>query len=469
MAAFTFQLLRKGLAQAPLVPVALLTIVVCLAWPSRTHSTSTLAQQPALSLPDAQLQLKLFRMPQFTRYGSLAYAEVLGWQPALSPDSALHPLTGRVVLYADSALLTQAAVGSVLVATGSLRPIASIKAEGYRSYLQSLGVSHQFSAERLHSTSKPLAMSALRLELVKRVLRSFKPPAQGLAATLLLGHRGLLASEAKAAFREAGAAHVLAISGLHVSIVLSLFSVLLLGRSRRGLAWKVPFLLLLLGGFALLTGGSVSVLRASLMSAVALLALPLRRRYYGWNSLALAALALLVIHPAWVYDLGFQLSFAAVAGILLWRPLLEGLVPTPWRLTRWVWDVVWVSLAATLATLPLTLYHFGTLPLYFLLANLLILPAMGLVLGLGLAWLVLGSLPGIGALLTWLLTQLLTFLHASASLVAGLPGAVLEFSLGLWPAIGLAVLLTGLPLWLHARRQRLRHSPQEAPTRPLLV
>jgi competence protein ComEC len=252
-----------------------------------------------------------------------------------------------------------------------------------------------------------------------------------LLAGLVLGERSALPPETDEAFRRAGVYHVLAVSGSNVALVAAtvFVSLSLLGVPRRLTALVAGAVL---AGFALVVGSQPSVLRATGMGLLVLLGLFLERESRVANALGLAALGLLVWRPADLWDPGFQLSFAATAGIVHAAPAvweaLEGR-GTP----AWLAVPVAVSLAAQAAVTPIMVAHFHQLSLAGVAANLAVVPLAGAATTLGLlATLADGLWGALGAALFEALWLLLLLLRAMVWLAASLPGAMVHL-----PAPGL--------------------------------
>jgi competence protein ComEC len=266
-----------------------------------------------------------------------------------------------------------------------------------------------------------------------------------LLAGLLLGERTGLPPEVDAAFRRAGVYHVLAVSGFNVALVASTaWALLTLARVPRRLTSLGAIAVVL--GFAAVVGPQPSVLRATLMAVLVLAALLLEREAAVLNSLALAALVILALRPNDLHDPGFQLSFAATAGIVLApiprAPLLAALG---------------VSAAAQLAVLPIALAHFNQVSTIGVVANLAVVPLAGLATVVGLVAVALAALSPLVA--GWLFAAtwpVLLLLRWAVMLAAAVPGAVVHL-----PAPGpvaivayAGALALGLAAW-HARTTRL--------------
>ena len=247
-------------------------------------------------------------------------------------------------------------------------------------------------------------------------------------AAMTLGDKSAMTRELRDVYAVSGASHVLALSGLHLGIIYMLLSLLIVGRRLRYVI--LPVVVLAIWAFVLLTGLPVSVVRAAVMiSLYALLSL-IHRGHFSLNALSLAALLILTVSPDSLWDVGFQLSFAAMVAILTVQPLLARPVSETYLfdrpVLRWLWGIVTVSVAAQIGTAPLIAYYFGRLPLYFLLTNLLVIPAATVII-----WLVPVALllPVAGVLLL----KCVSWLNAALTLIAQrLPGASID---GLRPSV----------------------------------
>lgn len=246
-------------------------------------------------------------------------------------------------------------------------------------------------------------------------------------AAMTLGDKSAMTQELKDVYSISGASHVLALSGLHLGIIYMLLSLLVVNRRLRNVSQFV--IVVAIWAFALLVGLPSSVVRSAVMiSTYALLSLAGRNRM-SLNALALAALCILIVSPDSLFDVGFLLSFTAMLAILTVQPLLEGIVSRRWlmdhSLVRWLWGLTTVSVAAQAGTAPLVAYYFGRFSTYFLLTNLIVIPAATAILCLALASLLL---PVAGSVLLWVVGSLNTVLSFIAT---ALPLASIE---GLHPS-----------------------------------
>lgn len=240
-------------------------------------------------------------------------------------------------------------------------------------------------------------------------------------AAMALGDKSALTKDVREVYAVTGASHVLALSGLHLGIIYTLLSLLVVGRRWQMLSQLVC--ILGIWAFAFLVGLSTSVVRSAIMLTVyALLSLGHRDKM-SLNTLAFTAILMLMVNPRSLFDIGFQMSFMAVGSILLWMPVFRSVFSEAYLMdhpvVKWVWSLLGVSLAAQLGVAPLIAYYFGRFSTYFLLTNFIVVPAATLILYLSLVVLLI---PG----LAYLLIYIVKLLNACLAYVAAIPGASME-------------------------------------------
>lgn len=251
---------------------------------------------------------------------------------------------------------------------------------------------------------------------------------QAVASALVLGVTDGLDNELLNAYASTGAMHVLAVSGLHISILYMIIMWLLkpLLKFKSG-PWLLAIIsLALLWLYAFITGLSPSVLRAVTMFSFMALAKPTGQTTNIYNTLGASAFCLLLFDPYLIMSVGFQLSYLAVLGIVYLQPGLYQL----WAPTSYLMDEIWkiscVSIAAQVSTFSLGLLYFHQFPNYFLLSNLLVIPGSFVVLILGILLLVVSFFKtlalGVGFLLTWSIK----FINAVVFVVEGFPFSLVE-------------------------------------------
>ncbi|NHF61520.1 DUF4131 domain-containing protein [Flavobacteriaceae bacterium TP-CH-4] len=273
----------------------------------------------------------------------------------------------------------------------------------YRNYMAGLGVAHQLRLEareyaQIHNASKTIYGRAASLRShIKENLKEagFGKEELGIIQALLLGERNDISAETYNDYKNAGAIHILAVSGLHIGILLLLLEFLFrpLERLPKGKTIKLILLVLLLWAFAFLAGLSASVIRAVTMFSFVAYALYLNRPGNTFNILALSMFfILLAIDPKLLFQVGFQMSYTAVFAIIWIYPLLQKLWLPKNKLLRKVWQLLSVSIAAQLGVLPISLFYFHQFPGLFFISNLLIVPFLGVILGIGILTIVLSLL-----------------------------------------------------------------------------
>ena len=250
-----------------------------------------------------------------------------------------------------------------------------------------------------------LRMARYRQSLSAQYFSHLGSEEAAIAAAMSLGDERSLDAAQRQSFSATGVSHVLALSGLHLGILFSLYSLLFVNRlrSRRGRVFASLVGVALLWGFALLVGFPLSLVRATVMFTLWQLSVVLYSERSSLNNLALAALLILLFSPASLFDIGFQLSFTSVFFILLLTPH----IPRPrWlrrsRLLALLYGWLTVSIVAQIGTGPLVAYYFHTIPLVGLLGNLLAIPLAYVILGLALVFFLIPGFQGLTAtLLGW--------------------------------------------------------------------
>lgn len=319
--------------------------------------------------------------------------------------------------------------------------------------------------EKLHITAHPTQAGnpALRLLYQFRahcqevLLRELPEPQASLAVGILLGGKAAIPDEVYDDFSAAGIAHILVISGWHLTLVATMLQQFLrtvsgwmpVGRLQIGRWTTFWIVIVVLWGYAFFVGGGIAALRAAVMASLAALATATERQAHAWIGLSVACWALTMLNPHVLWQIGFQLSVAATASIFAFNTPITAWLQGKLHMVEGVAGAVEI-LATTLAVhvllLPVILYHFGNLAIIAPLANLAIVPVVpyamilgALALGMGLLWLPLGQ--GIAALLAWLP---LAWMSEGAHFFASLPWATVRLpSLSLWWIGGYYTLVGG--------------------------
>ncbi|MDE6534590.1 MAG: ComEC/Rec2 family competence protein [Muribaculaceae bacterium] len=303
----------------------------------------------------------------------------------------------------------------------------------------------------LPGTGLSARMYRLNSHMLSRLSQSeLDDRAFSLLSAMLLGDKTSLTPDEVNAYSASGLSHLLALSGTHVAVIVSLIALALfpLTVARRN---RIRFLLslILLWFYALLTGMSPSVVRAAVMATVYMVGRILQRPSVPINSLCFAAWIILMVEPQELFMPGFQMSFAAVAGIIVFYPLLNRIDRRKHPRLYFLWSYPAVSISAMLLTGLIATWYFHTFPLYFLPANLLAVPLIPLILALGLLLLLAPSFYPV----SWLVNALCMLLDSIAQWIAGLPLAVVgDVYLPLWLTLLLPLFLLCAGLALQYRR-----------------
>ncbi len=378
--------------------------------------------------------------------------------------------TGEAVLPVSGLILARIppggdwAYGQVVRMRGRLKTPPAGETFSYQDYLAHQGILAYMpdaEATRLPFTAgNPVLrlVYAFKAHAVEVVYRIFPEPEASLLAGILLGDDNGLPASLQLAYKNTGTAHIIAISGFNIAILAGLFVSLfsrLLGRRKGALVAVIGIAV-----YTLLVGASASVLRAAIMGSLALFARQVGRRQNGLNTLAFTGGVMAAINPHVLWEVGFQLSFAATLGLVLYATpfedwfasLLSRRLPleTARRVAAPVGEFLLFTLAAQLTTLPIMAYQFGRISLVSLIANPFILPVQppvmvlgGLALLLGLVYLPLGKLAG------WIAWPFAAYTDRAVQFFNSLPHGVIvlgEFSLVfvvLFYALLLALTLAG--------------------------
>lgn len=258
-------------------------------------------------------------------------------------------------------------------------------------------------------------------ELAARYFRRLPQDEAALLATLSLGHRSALPTTLRQQFSEVGVSHVLALSGLHLGILVGLL-LYVCPRRRRWRAAYYGVVILMIVAFCLLAGLPASLLRAGGMAVFMLLSRVVNRRSRMLQSLFVVTFVLLLVSPLSLLDIGFQLSFLSVLFIGLFMPSLQRRLAHWPRWAKWVAVPLCLSTVAQVGTLPLVLHTFHQFPVYFWLANLLVVPLVTWLLYVAAVFLCI-PLPAVQDACVWLLHGLVQALVGSVAWFSSWPGA----------------------------------------------
>jgi len=266
------------------------------------------------------------------------------------------------------------------------------------------------------------------LRLGQRLVEKFKhhirsPEAISVASTLILGYKADLSNEVLQAYSKTGTIHVLSVSGAHVAILFLLlnFALGFLDRFRYGKTIKAILIIILIWYYSLLTGFSPAVCRAAVMISMIIIGKTYSRYINTLNILAISAFFLLLYDPFFILDVGFQLSYLAVAGLVILQPIVYKWMDIENKWGDKLWAACSISIAAQVITFPLSAFYFHQFPVYFLISNLFIIIPSEIILAAGIFYLILPDIPYISSTLGWILEKSILLMNKVLAAIEHFP------------------------------------------------
>jgi competence protein ComEC len=393
---------------------------------------------------------------------------------SLDQEGETHPVGGTVLVRAPR--FPEAQYGDRLRVSGLLQTPPQFEDFSYQDYLARQGIYsivYRPQITRIESgQGSPFwaAIFAAKDRARDAIARLVPDPEASLLQGILLGIRSGIPTDLYDDYNTTGTSHIIVISGSNITLVAALFALtfgLVLGKRRA--YW---FTIAGITVYVLLVGADAAVVRAGLMGGLFVTAIYLGRRSTAYVSLFASAFVLTLINPRALWDVGFQLSFAATLGLILFAPALErllergsGRLVSPERArqgTRYLYQALIITLAAQILTIPLVVYHFGRLSLVAPLANLLILPVQPPIMGLGGAAAILGvpalsgPLPFLEPLaraVAWVPWLCLAYTNAVVRWLAGWPFSSIEIQRTAAGWLAVAYIALVVALWIWSRRR----------------
>jgi competence protein ComEC len=350
---------------------------------------------------------------------------------SLGKEGRLRPVKGNIIIYFRKDTSTAHATdlpfgyGSQLLFKKPLQEISNAGNPGgfdYKRYCLFRGFTHQvflnkneyeILAGKKETFLKKMIFSSR--DKVLGILRKYitNDKELGLAEALLIGYKNDLERSLVQSYTNAGVVHIIAISGLHLGLIYWLL-VLLFKPLQRHVKLKWLRTLLIIAGlwaFSLLAGAQPSILRSSFMFSFIALGEHLNRKTSIYNSMAVSAFLLLCINPFWLWDVGFQLSYAAVLSIIIFMQPIYNWLFFSNKILDFFWKLNAVTLAAQVLTLPISIYHFHQFPTLFILTNFIAVPLSSLILLGEIALCALAIFPPLAQLLGNLISWLIRFMN----------------------------------------------------------
>lgn len=351
-------------------------------------------------------------------------------------DYVWHPSTANVILYAKKDSLSKLLEYGDLITFNT--NFKTIKNSGnpdefdYKKYLANKNIHFQSYLNtdnwKLIATDQGNMVYATAYKLRKKLLKIYKSKnisgdEFAILAALTLGVKDYLSPEIMKTYSTSGAMHILAVSGLHVGIIyLILNSFLFFMRKNKLLKIiKATILIIFIWFFALITGLSPSVTRASIMLSFIVIGNASGRHPSVFNSIAVSAFLILLFKPLAILHVGFQLSYFAVLAIVYFQPMLYRLLNPNNIILDKIWALTAVSIAAQIGTFPISIYYFHKFPSYFFITNLIAIPAAYIIIVFAIGLLIFNFLPFISDIFAYILKYTIVVLNFSTTRIENLP------------------------------------------------
>ncbi len=357
--------------------------------------------------------------------------------------------TGKIIIYFKKDSSLKLNYGTQILFK---KPLQEIKNSGnpggfdYKRYCLYQGITHQIYLKpgefEVLDGKKDNPFRSFIYSIRQKVLDILRTNIQskkelGLAEALLIGYKDDLEQSLVQSYTNTGVVHIIAISGLHLGLIYWLLSILLKPmQKRKKIKWLRP--VLIIGGlwlFSLLAGAQPSILRSALMFTCIVIGDSLSKKPSIFNTMAVSAFILLCINPYWLWDVGFQLSYAAVLSIIIFMRPVYNWFYIKNKLLDLIWKLNAVTIAAQVLTVPLSIYHFHQFPNLFMLTNFLAVPLSSVIL-LGEIFLcAISIIPPVALLFGKLLTGLIWFMNTYIERIESI-------SFSLWDGLQINIIQT---------------------------
>ena len=384
-------------------------------------------------------------------------------------DSFNHQKSsGKILVYFSNKNSDSLQIGDLVSFQSEIKPIQknyNPDTFDYSNYMANQNVFHQIKCfeNDYFIGSKVKNFTFYINELRQKLVHSFDThhftaKTKSILNALLLGQKQQIDSETLNDYKNAGVVHVLAISGLHIGIIYMFFNFIFgfLNQFKHGKTIKLVIILLLLWLFALISGMSASITRSVTMFSLIAIGTFINRKNFMFNAVAGSFLLLLIYNPLYIFDVGFQLSYAAVISILLFQPFYEKFYFSKNKIVIYISDLFLVSLAAQIGVLPLMMLYFKQVPTLFLLANFVVIPIATVVLILGIIVLFLNfvALP-IALLLGKLISIAVEIMNRYIHWLSGFQNYIIK-NITFTPllTIGLYLVILSIIFWIYKPKNK---------------
>lgn len=348
-----------------------------------------------------------------------------------------HQITGKILMAMklDAKNSLHLNYGDECIFTGACTETTPPQNPGefdFKSWLNSKKIAYQIFVDQQQLIKLPsnagnpiiryaISVRKQQVDTYRKLIKNDQ--AFAVASTLVLGYRADLSKETLAAYSKTGTIHALSVSGAHVGIIFLFLNWMLFFLNRYPIS-KLLIICLVIWYYSLLTGFSPSVLRSAIMLTVYLTAKTFNKNTNSYNILAFTAFCLLAYDPFLIWDVGFQLSFLAVFGLIYLQPKIYKLLYIKNKIADNLWSTVALSLAAQFTTFPLSIYYFHQFPVYFIISNIFILLPLSAMMYLGIIILVLKA-HFLAPVFEWVIT----FTNSGLAWIASIPFSGIS---GIW-------------------------------------
>lgn len=389
-----------------------------------------------------------------------------------SADSIHYVSTkGKAIIYLPKTKTAQhLKIGEHILIAGKLdkpRKIGNPDEFDYADYLHHKGINATAYIDSLHwikdtSLGNTFSLKRIASSLREQLLNIYKThhiDGEGFAvlSALTLGYTDEIDPDTRNAYSDAGAMHILAVSGLHVGIVYMIIYYLLfwLGGGKTKRIFRSVILIAALWFYAILTGLSPSVCRAAFMFTVFAVGKMFNFNTSTLNTVFFTAFILLLVNPHYLYNISYLLSYSAVISIVTLMPYLQKVVHSRNRLIDSLWSLVSMSVCAQAGTLPLCIYYFYKTSNYFLLSNFIVIPLASVIIYLAVTLFFISSIPLLGNITAWLLQEVLKIQNAGIHFISSLPYSTCHTWIDRTQMILLYLLAGSLFLYLTQRNKNI--------------
>lgn len=307
----------------------------------------------------------------------------------------------------------------------------------YQKYLSNQDIHYQeylFPGQyRILKRNRGNAVIAFSLRQRQHLIQKFRlnmhvPEAVAVASTLVLGYKADLRNDVLQAYSKTGTIHVLSVSGAHVALLFIMLEFVLsfLNRFKYGRLVKATLIILIIWYYSMLTGFSPAVCRAAVMISMVIIGKTYSRNINTLNILAVSAFFLLLYDPLFIVDVGFQLSYLAVFGLVVLQPIVYKWFDFSNTWGDKLWGLCSISIAAQVITFPLSAFYFHQFPVYFLVSNLFIVIPVAIIMYTGFAYMILGAVPFLGGVLGFVLEKSILIMDKGLALIEHAPFATVN-------------------------------------------